>query len=137
MYQATFAAEINKTADVFRVELSRPALDAYWEAFEVADDDAFRAACRRGRAECDFMPTIKQLARYMPVRPQPQDPLLTRLLQPWERAEQWPDQAVGRRDAKAKKAAQKWEPKSELEKAVYRRWVDWTHAKWCPPFGES
>lgn len=126
------------TADAFRVQLSDLAVEAYWQAFEAADDDEFRAACRRARKECeDFMPSIGQIAKRMPVRPRPQDPALTKLLQPWERAEQWPEQAIGRRDASAKKAAQKWEPKSELEKAVYRRWVDWTHAKWCPPFGES
>jgi hypothetical protein len=64
----TLALELNKTAAVFRSELSALAIDGYWEAFERDSDDDFVKACRRARAECDFMPTIKQLRSFMPDR---------------------------------------------------------------------
>lgn len=137
MYRGTFAQEIGMTADAFRVQLTDLAIEAYWQAFETADDDDFRSACRRARKECeDFMPTIGQIAKRMPVRPRPQDPALTKLLQPWERAEEWPEHAIGRKDAKVKKAAAKWEPKTEMEKAIYRQWSQWTHPRWFVPLGE-
>lgn len=139
MYKTTFATELDKTAAVFRVELTAPAIEAYWEAFETADDDDFRKACRKARTECEFMPTIRQIAKHLPSKPPPTDPLLTRLLQPWERAEQWPEQAVGRADPKVKKAAQKWEPKTEMEKAIHRSWSRWVHhdhyGGWVPKGG--
>lgn len=120
------------------MQLSDLAIEAYWEAFEAADDADFQTACRRARKECeDFMPTIGQIAKRMPVRPRPQDPALTKLLQPWERKEAWPELAVGRKDAKVKKAAVKWEPKTELEKAAHKRWLLMVSKKWFVPFGQD
>ncbi len=60
--------ELNKTAAVFRTELTTLGIDGYWEAFERDDDGDFVTACRRARAECDYMPTIKQLRMFLPDR---------------------------------------------------------------------
>lgn len=130
MYKTVFAMEMAKTADVFRVQLSDLAMEAYWEAFETAGDDDFRRACKRARAECEFMPTIRQIGSFLPSKPLPVDPLVAQLLQPWERVEPWPEHAVGRKDVNVKKAAAKWEPQGELEKAAYKRWVGMQHADW-------
>ena len=67
MKYETFALELSKTAAVFgTAKLSTVAIDAYWEVFEHEDDQDFIEACRRARADCDFMPTICQLRAFIP-----------------------------------------------------------------------
>ena len=64
----TFAPELAKTAGAFRAELGEFGIEAYWEAFETETDADFVQACRRAREECDFMPTIKELRKFLPDR---------------------------------------------------------------------
>ncbi len=68
MNRKTFAVELSKTAGAFRAELGDFGIEAYWEAFEDETDAEFVQACRRAREECDFMPTIKELRKFLPDR---------------------------------------------------------------------
>jgi hypothetical protein len=68
MTRKVLVLELNKTAAVFRTELSPPAYEGYWEAFHTEIDQDFARACRRAREELDFMPTIKQLRHFLPDR---------------------------------------------------------------------
>ena len=68
MNRSLLVVELNKTAAVFRVELSAPAYEGYWEAFAAESDADFTRACFRARAECDFFPTIRELRKFLPSR---------------------------------------------------------------------
>ncbi len=126
MRKDVFAVELNKTAAVFRTELNEALMAGYWEAFSDQTDDGFTGACKRARVECDFFPTIKELRRFLPVRPPPVDPLVTRLLTPWEPQETWPPPSKPNVD-KRKKAAAHWEPKNEMERRAKQRFLDMKH----------
>jgi len=64
----TFAPELSRTVGAFRAELDEFGIEAYWEAFQTETDADFSNACRRAREECDFMPTIKELRKFLPDR---------------------------------------------------------------------
>jgi len=64
----TFAPELAKTAGAFRAELGEFGIEAYWEAFCTETDADFARACRLAREQCEFMPTIRELRRFLPDR---------------------------------------------------------------------
>ena len=82
------ALELNKTAAVFRTELSAVAIETYWESLSSYGKDDLHWAFKRARETCEFMPTIRDLLELL--RPRRQRALAEYKPAPYER-KPWPE----------------------------------------------
>ena len=100
MTRKTLGIELNKTAAVFRTELSTLAVDGYWESLRDYSDDDFAWACKHARETCGFMPTIRDLLAMLRPRRQmsasrEETNEYVRQLEAWTPKEPWPNDRRG------------------------------------------
>jgi hypothetical protein len=82
------ALELNKTAAVFRSELSAVAIETYWESLSGYGAEDLHWAFKRARENCEYMPTIRDLLELL--RPRRQRQLAEYKPEPYKR-EPWPE----------------------------------------------
>lgn len=115
-----FAAELNMLAAALKGLVTEPMLMVFWEEFGAESIGDWRAACHKARRTLDFFPSVHELRAFLPARPRPIDPLVKRLLTPYERKEPWPAHPlIGTPEFPAPRPTEQTE--TELDRAVRAR----------------
>lgn len=115
-----FAAELNMLAAALKGLVTEPMLMVFWEEFGAESLSDWRVACVKARRSLDFFPSVREMRSFLPAKPRPIDPLVARLLAPYERKEPWPDKPLmGTEEFPL--VIQPEAEKSDLERAIEQR----------------